>query len=446
MKKLWAVLLATVMGISLVACGSSSSTDAPAKSETPAVSGDETGESEASDGEKQKVTVWAWDPNFNIAIMNEAKVRYEKDNPNVELEIMDFAKDDVEQKLHTNLASGSTQGLPEIVLIEDYNSQKYLQSYPDAFYDLTGKINHDDFADYKVELMTLDNKIYGVPFDSGVCGFFYRTDLLEEAGYTREDMEDITWDEYIEIGKDVKEKTGKYMLTLDPSDGGMFRTMMQSAGSWYFDASGNPTMKGNQAMKETLRIHKAIMDAGIAKPITGWSEFVGGFNSGDVASVTTGVWITASVMAEESQKGLWAVAPVPRLNVPGGVTASNLGGSSWYVLSDAPNKDIAVDFLSTVFGSDEDFYQTILTDIGAVGTYIPATTGDAYTQSAEFFGGQPIYAHFAKWMNNIPSVNYGMYTYEADSVIMGELINILQGMDIDEALSIAEDQVMQQIQ
>jgi len=33
--------------------------------------------------EKAKITIWAWDPNFNIAIMQEAANRNMKINPNV---------------------------------------------------------------------------------------------------------------------------------------------------------------------------------------------------------------------------------------------------------------------------------------------------------------------------------------------------------------------------
>lgn len=43
--------------------------------------------------------------------------------------------------------------------------------------------------------------MYGVPFDSGATGFYYRTDYLEQAGYSTADLEDITWNEFIEIGK-----------------------------------------------------------------------------------------------------------------------------------------------------------------------------------------------------------------------------------------------------
>ena len=51
-------------------------------------------------------------------------------------------------------------------------------------------------------------------------------------------MQDITWEKYIEIGKAVKEKTGKAMLTMDPSDLNQIRVMMQSAGAWYVDKDG----------------------------------------------------------------------------------------------------------------------------------------------------------------------------------------------------------------
>ena len=49
---------------------------------------------------------------------------------NVEIEIVDYAKSDIETKLHTNLSTGSTKNLPDIVLMEDYSAQKYLNSYP----------------------------------------------------------------------------------------------------------------------------------------------------------------------------------------------------------------------------------------------------------------------------------------------------------------------------
>ncbi len=52
--------------------------------------------------------------------------------------------------------------------------------------------------------MTVNNKIYGVPFDSGVTGWFYRRDYFEQAGIDTSKLNNITMDEYIEIGKKSK--------------------------------------------------------------------------------------------------------------------------------------------------------------------------------------------------------------------------------------------------
>ena len=78
-----------------------------------------------------------------------------------------------------------------------------------------------------------------MPFDSGVTGLFYRSDYLEQAGYKAADMQDLTWDKFIQIGKDVKAKTGHNLLGLDLNGTGLIRIIMQSAGKWYFNADGS---------------------------------------------------------------------------------------------------------------------------------------------------------------------------------------------------------------
>ena len=71
-----------------------------------------------------EITVWCWDPNFNGATMKLAAEKYAAEHPDVTVNIVDFAKADLETKLQAQLASGTTDGLPDIVLIEDYGAQK----------------------------------------------------------------------------------------------------------------------------------------------------------------------------------------------------------------------------------------------------------------------------------------------------------------------------------
>ncbi|HEY8577388.1 MAG TPA: extracellular solute-binding protein [Devosia sp.] len=393
------------------------------------------------------ITVWAWDANFNGATMQQAFDRYQANNPDDTIDIQIFDKAAMEQKLQAQLASGQTAGLPDIVLIEDYRAQKYLLSFPGAFEPLTDKIDYSAFAPYKVEVATVDGQTYSVPFDSGVAGLFYRSDVLEEAGFTAADLEDITWDELITIGQTVKEKTGQTLLPIDPTASDFFRMAMQSAGSWYFDAEGNLTIADNPVFKSTLETYQRLLAAGISKPVNGWTEYTGSFTSGDTLATPTGVWMTATIKANPDQSGQWAVAPIPRLaDVPESINASNLGGSSWYVLSSAPEKEKAIDFLSTIWGQDVDFYQDILVNQGAVGSLLAAREGEAYKASDEFFGGEPVWQNWSTWLSEIPSVKYGIFTEEADSAVVAQIPAITSGGNIDEIIAAIDAQVRQQIQ
>jgi len=427
MKKLLALLLATMLIVS--ACSSGDK-----KNEGAA----EGGGSAATD----KLVVWAWDANFNVKAMNLAKEAYGGD---AEIQIIENAQDDIVQRLNTGMSSGTTRGLPNIVLIEDYRAQSFLQAYPDMFYPITDSFKVADFADYKLGPTSVDGKQYGLPFDSGVAGLFVRTDYLEQAGYSIDDLQNITWDQYIEIGTKVKEATGKDWISLDPNDLGILRMMIQAAGSWYVKEDGKtPDLKDNAPLKEAFEVYKKMMDANIVRIHSDWSQFVANYNSGDVASVPTGNWFTSSIMAGEDQAGKWAVAPMPKLSQNDAVNATNLGGSSWYVLN-IDGKEKAAEFLGATFGSNVDLYQKLVTEISAIGTYKPAAEGEAYKSGNDFFGGQHLISDFATWTTEIPNVNYGMNTYAIEDLLVVEMQSYLNGKAVDQALADAQSQAETQI-
>nr|WP_306798559.1 extracellular solute-binding protein [Oceanobacillus saliphilus] len=386
------------------------------------------------------ITAWAWDPLFNVAALKLAEEYYTQENEGFQLQIIENGQKDIVQRLNTGLSSGTMNGMPNIVLIEDYRAQSFLQAYPDAFYDLSEYFNIDDFADYKKEPTSFDGGQFGVPFDTGVTGLYLRTDYLEDAGYTPEDLTNITWDEFIEIGKDIKEKSGKYMISVNPNDPDDLRHMIQTAGVWFTEEDGRTAdISDNEAVREAVRIYNALQEEGIAHINTDWSSRVAAFNSGSVVSVAVGNWMTPNIKAEESQAGKWTIVPIPRLPVEGAVNASNQGGSSFYVLN-IPGKEKAAEFLASTFGSNEDLYQDLVTEIGAIGTYLPALDGEAFQQSDDFFGGQPIIADFITWMEEIPSVNYGMHTYAIMDILIGEIQKYKDGKSLDDALHDAQKQ------
>ena len=415
----------------------------PEQTEAPADNaGDDAGGQADASGEGTEITVWAWDAAFNGYALEEAQKIY---GDGVKVNFVEMAKADCLQKIHTTLASGVTDDLPDVVLISDLNAPGYLMSYPGAFRPMEDVINYEDFASYKKSMVSYDGVSYGVPFDTGVAGLFYRTDYIEEAGYTAEDMQDLTWEEYLALGEKLKEN-GHMLQTYNPNDIAEFQIMLQSAGKWFTDADGKADFVDNAALKECYDIFKTLNDSDYVKVVSDWTEFAGAINGGDVACVLRGSWISSTIIQGEDQSGKWAVAPVPTLSVEGATHYSNQGGSSWFVLANSKNSDAAADFMAKTFGSSTELYNTLLGEKNIMGTYLPASSAEAYSVGSEFYGGQTVNADLADWLGKIPEVPTGAFSAEAQAALVGVTPEILSGGDLDAALETAASQFEQSIQ
>ena len=59
----------------------------------------------AAESNDETLTVWCWDPNFNIYAMKQAEAEYQKDHPNFKLDIQENVYSDIETKLITAATS-----------------------------------------------------------------------------------------------------------------------------------------------------------------------------------------------------------------------------------------------------------------------------------------------------------------------------------------------------
>lgn len=395
-----------------------------------------------------EVTAWSWDPNFNGAIMQMAMDRYSKSHPDVSLQMSDFGNTALEQKLQSQLASGATDGLPDIVLLEDYSAQRFLLSFPGAFEPIGEHVDLSVMAPYKVAVANVDGVNYSMPFDSGVTGLFYRPADLEAAGFTADDLKDITWDRLIEIGKAVEEKTGKKFLVQDFNSADLVRLMLQSAGIWYITPEGEVTAETDPRFEQVIKAYVDVMQSGIIQDVAGWENFIRAFTQHEVSGVAIGAWITAAIKANEDQAGTWAVAPIPRIEgIEGASNYSSVGGSSWYVLANSANKDVALDFMGEIWAKDVGFYEQILKEKGAIGSLTAAADSPAYQAPEPFFGGQPVAQDLAAWLGQVPDVNYGVFTAEAEAAFTAYFPEVLRGnMAFEDAMSKYTTRLKQQVQ
>src|SRR5665647_3508672 len=392
MKKVFAIILAVALTLSATACAKASTTDTTTKAaaatttaaaaDTTTVAADTTAAAAttaAATGDNT-LTVWCWDPAFNLYAMEEAAKVYQKTNPDFKLNIVETPWQDIQTALTVAGSSGDTSTLPDIFLCQDNAFQKNVITFPDLFTDLTGSgIAFDQFGGAKVAYSVIDGKNYGVPFDNGAVINCMRTDVLEKAGYTIADFTDITWSKYIELGKDVLAKTGMPLLSMQAGESDLIMMMMQSAGASMFDAEGKPTIVNNATLTEVLNTYAELVKSGVLVQVNSWDEYIATLTSGTVASTINGCWILGSIQTAKDQSGMWAMTNMPKLdNIATATNYSSNGGSSWAVSANTKNAALAEDFLSKTFAGSVPFYETILPSSGALATYLPAGKSDVY--------------------------------------------------------------------
>lgn len=156
-KNTVALAVAAAMTASLlVGCGGTAA-DSTSTAESTATSTDAASAATTTAGGDETLTVWAWDPNFNIYALKQAEAIYQKDHPNFKLDIQENTYNDIETKLITAATSGDYSTLPDVFLMQDYSFHKYIANFPDVFTDITDSgIDFTQFTEGKLADSTAD--------------------------------------------------------------------------------------------------------------------------------------------------------------------------------------------------------------------------------------------------------------------------------------------------
>ena len=441
-KNVWGSILVAAMSVSMLAgCGSSApatqETKAPAETKAEAET-----EAKAEAAGDETLSVWCWDPNFNVYAMKQAEKIYQKDHPNFKLDIQEKVYNDIETALITAAEANDYSTLPDIFLMQDYSFHKNATNYPGIFTELTDSgIDFSQFSAGKLADSTVDGKNYGVPFDNGATIMAIRRDMVEAAGLTVEDFKDTTWSDFMAKAKKVVDANNVPMLT---SSGGseIVIEMLQSAGASPM-VDGKVDLVGNKALKAAIETYETLIKDGIMVDYTDWDQYIASMNKGTAAGVIQGCWIMSSIQAAEDQSGKWAIVNMPKFDdVEGATNYANCGGASWAVSSNCKNTDLAYDFIKTTFGGSVELYDDLLPNAGAIASYLPAAESPVYNENSDFYGGQAVYKDIVEFAGQVPGIDYGAYYSDIRSALTDAITNVVQnGADIDTEIKNAQDTV-----
>ncbi len=391
------------------------------------------------------LTVYAWDANFNIPALKAAEAAFQKVNPDFKLEIAtQSGSQDVEQAVTLAGSSGDMSSLPDIVLFQDHFIQSYVADYPDCWMDIEDAgINWDDFGAEKLSYSIIDGMHYGVPVDNGTAIFAYRTDVLEECGYTLADVTGISWEQWLEIARTVKEKTGYALLSMDHSGDDLPYMLMQAEGLSQWQ-DGEPNFVDNEPLSRIVEVIVQGAKDGTILLANSWSEYCDQTIVGNqVAGVMNGNWIIPTIEQVADNSGKWGLTTLPTLEGGKEGYAAN-GGSSLYITGNCKNVELAKEFLAYTFGGGDgskETYDNALRDGGVITCCISAGQSEVYQEGVEYFGGQAIYSDIVGMGAFVPVIEQSDYHYIARTYLGNAITNIINGGDLQSELQAAQDQV-----
>ena len=432
-KRLISLLTAGVLAVSMVPM-SAFAEEAPA--------------ADVASEDENTLSVYAWDANFNIPALEAAEADYQKNvNPDFKLDIItQSGSSDVENAVTLAGQSGDYSNLPDIVLFQDHYFQQFYVSYPDAWLDLAdADINWDDFGAEKLSYSTIEDTHFGVPVDNGTAIMAYRTDLLEEAGYSFDDMVGCSWDKFIEVGEAVYEKTGKYLLCMDGSGNDLPYMMLQAEGESQF-TDGEPTFATNEKYIQIIKNIVTMIQKNVLYLGNDWSDYTDQAIIGDmVAGVLNGNWIIPTMEQAAENSGKWEITSLPTLE--GGEGYASNGGSSLYITGNCSKPDLAADFLAKTFGAGStETYDAALKNGGVITCSISAGESDVYQEGVEFFNGQPIYADIVAMGAFVPVIEQSDYHYQARQYVGTAIQNLVAaGEPTDESVAAALQDAQDQL-
>jgi multiple sugar transport system substrate-binding protein len=218
---------------------------------------------------------------------------------------------------------GAKTGAYDIVHIDVSKVVRYQQAgwtVPlDAFLQDPGladpKAPVADFVPPFLKTVTVDGKIYGLPFSGESTAFFYRTDLYEKKGV----KPPRTMEELDAVNKIVHSGDVPAFAMRAVKGEGLnvftWTTWLRSYGGQFFDAQGRPILDSPQAVKATEEYARLLQTYG-PKGVASYRHFeiLADFQQEKLVSWIDATSLAARINDPKTSRVTerWAMAPVPR--------------------------------------------------------------------------------------------------------------------------------------
>lgn len=202
---------------------------------------------------------------------------------------------------NASLAGGDA---PDIANIHDYALSDYakrgqLLSFDPAEFD----IDIADATDRAKASTMYDGQSYAVPFDSHAILWHINTDILEEAGWMGEDGRPVLpegAEEVLQMGRDIKEKTGNHFMSIGTANDDMawrvFYSLVQQQGAQLINDDGTVEVDSPEAVK-ALEFYQTMIEEGLIHTNADYAGSIDEWKNEKSAILVNGTWAVNEYVA-----------------------------------------------------------------------------------------------------------------------------------------------------
>jgi multiple sugar transport system substrate-binding protein len=292
------------------------------------------GGSRGNESSDDTITVWTMTDGLDEFVQE-----YE-DESGTTVEVQAIPWENAHDKIVTAVASGDGPdvlqvGTTWVAEFADAGTFKDLSDYTDEYDNLSS----DNFYDTAVETTKYEDQTIGVPWYVDTRALFYRTDILEDAGYPDGPK---TWDDMVDASEQLTARgDDQYAIDL-LADDPQFPFVMAWEQGWDYDLDKGAENFDDPAFQEAIELHHTFYDEGYSQLGEG-KEFFQAFADGSKPMFISGPWDIQTIEERAPEiEGDWDVTLMPEAET----NDSMMGGAHWTVFNNSEKTEEALDFIN----------------------------------------------------------------------------------------------------
>jgi ABC-type glycerol-3-phosphate transport system substrate-binding protein len=316
-----------------------------------ALAGCSSGSAQSSGGSSRRITAWTWQGAQSLlAGFNAALARNHRQLAGASVQFKTIAGGDKGIAQQFTLALAAHQTPPDIVKL-NYTEVPEMAA-TGALADLSSILKPVQSKLYPgaAAITSYDGQMVAIPVELKSKIYYYRKDLFDKAGIDPATASSVSG--FIEMGKHFRASVpGSYVMNLAATPGALPLDDILSAypNASMASKSGKYELTTNPCFAQSMTFGKELYDSGIAFPTADLSaDWPAAVAQSHICGTLGAEWMKTFIAqyAGPGQAGKWASMLWPAFSpLADQKYGSNGGGSVFVIPANAPNKDLAMEWL-----------------------------------------------------------------------------------------------------